>query len=430
MAPRLATGAGLSNLSCVRAVLFLLLGLLATLPASADEEGAHRRMFSAGSILAPGLPSAGMPSASRPSASLPSAGMPSASLPTASRPNASLPSASRPNGALPTASLAIGFTQHYRGAVPHAAFAFAQGPDARAVWAMSSGEATPSEAEAEAMESCTRQLRRLRTPLDASCQLLATDGALRDGATIRVARGGVGPFQRSPFHLHRGPAEAVGVLVWGHGYGGPDEDYRGKPLPGFLTALNEAGFDILRFDRHPGDDALFVSLPRLVRGLPALRALGYRQVVLGGESRGGWQALMAAAERPELVDAVLAVAPAAHGEIQGREGEDHETRADALADFERLLAGIAATPQRLLVAAFEGDAFDPDPAGRAALVAALAARRAAPTLALFPSGPARGHSGARDWRFTRDYGACVLTLLRAPEAAAPRGLRRRSCGGG
>jgi pimeloyl-ACP methyl ester carboxylesterase len=364
----------------VRGALLLLLGLLFAFPATAGDEEAHQRVFSAGSIMPAGLP---------------------------------------------TASLSIGFTQHYRGAVPHAAFAFAQGADGRAVWAMSSGHATPSDAEAEAMDICGQQLRRLRTPLETGCRLLATDGTLHHGATIPVERGSVGPFRRSPFHLHRGAAQAAGVLVWGHGYGGPDEDYRGKPLPGFLTALNEAGFDILRFDRHPGDDSLFISQPRLVRGLPALRAQGYRQVILGGESRGAWQALMAAAERPELVDAVLAAAPAAHGEM-----EENETRADALADFQRLLSGMAATPVRLLVVTFEGDEFDPDPAVRAQLVAGLASQRAAPTLALFPSGPARGHSGARDWRFTRDYGACVLTLLRAPEPAAPRGLRRRSCGGG
>jgi len=370
-------------------LLLLLLGLTASLPASlpalADEEAAHRRVFSAGSILPAGLPSA---------------------------------------------SLAIGFTQHYRGAVPHAAFAYAVGPEGRSVWAMSSGHATPSAAEAEALQSCTRRLPLLRGPEAPACQLLATDGAVRGGATIRIEHGMVGPFRRSPFHLHRGPAQAEGVVVWGHGYGGPGEDFRGTPLPGFLTALNEAGFDILRFDRHPGDDSLFITQPRLARGLPALRALGYRQVVLGGESRGGWQALMAAAERPALVDAVIAAAPAAHGEIPEGEVTEGETRADALADFARKLAGIGPTAARLLVMTFEGDEFDPDPAARAGLVAALAERRDAPTLALWPRGAPRGHSGVRDWRFTRDYGACVLTLLRAPEPAAPRGLRRRSCGGG
>lgn len=371
----------------MRGAIFLLLGVLLALPGSAparadraEDEGAHQRVFSAASILPTGLP---------------------------------------------TASLAIGFTQHYRGAMPHAAFAYAQSADGRAAWAMSSGRTTPSEAEAEALDACAERVRGMRNAVEATCRLLATNGALHDGATIRVERGAIGPFLRSPFHLHRGPADAQGALVWGHGYGGPDTDYRGKPLPGFLSALNEAGYDILRFDRHPGDDSLFLSLPRLLRGLPELRAAGYRRVILGGQSRGGWQAMMAAAERPDLVDAVLATAPAAHGEL-----EPNDTRDDAMADFQRILAGLAPTPVRLLVVTFDGDEFDPDPGARAQFVAEMAARRAAPTLALWPNGPARGHSGARDWRFTRDYGACVLTLLRAPEAAAPRGLRRRSCGGG
>jgi len=365
----------------VRSLLTLLAALLLLPAATAEDEGAHRRVFSAGSILATGLP---------------------------------------------TSSLSIGFTQHYRGAVPHSAFAFAHN-GTRAAWAISSGRATPSEAEAEAMDSCRRQLERMRNPIATPCQLLATDGTLSGGATIRVERGSVGPFTRSSFHLTRGPAQADGVLVWGHGYGGPDADYRNHPLPGFLTALNEAGYDILRFDRHPGDDSLFLSLPRLTRALPELRAMGYRRVILGGESRGGWQALMAATERPDLVDAVLATAPAAHGEV-GKAAD--EARADALEDFQRMLAGIGPTPVRLMVVTFDEDEFDPDPGGRAALVAALAHERAAPTLALWPNGAARGHSGARDWRFTRDYGACILTLLRAPERAAPRGLRRRICGGG
>ena len=369
------------NLSCVRPVFLVLVALLLLPAATAEDEGAHRRVFSAGSILAAGLP---------------------------------------------TASLSIGFTQHSRGAVPHSAFAFAHS-EGRAAWAMSSGHASPSEAEAEAMETCRRQVERMRNPIATPCQLLATDGALTGGATIRVERGSVGPFTRSPFHLTRGPAQADGVVVWGHGYGGPETDYRGHALPGFLTALNEAGYDILRFDRHPGDDALFLSLPRLVRALPELRAMGYRRVILGGQSRGGWQALMAAGERPDLVDAVVATAPAAHGEVD--EAED-ETRAGALEDFQRMLAGLAPTAVRLLVVTFDEDEFDPDPGARAALVATLSRERAAPALALWPEGPAHGHSGARDWRFTRDYGACVLTLLRAPAQAAPRGLRRRSCGGG
>jgi pimeloyl-ACP methyl ester carboxylesterase len=189
--------------------------------------------------------------------------------------------------------------------------------------------------------------------------------------------------------------------------------------------LNDAGWDVLRFDRHPGDDTLPASLARLTGGLPALRAAGYRQVVLAGQSRGGWQAIMAAAESPDLVRAVIATAPAAHGE-SGRPNN----HGAALDDFRRLLAGLPAAAPRLLVALFDGDDYDPDPERRAVVVETLARDRAAPSLVLWPQQEIRGHNAVGDWRFTRLFGGCVLTLVQAPEAAAPRGLRRAPCGGG
>ena len=225
-------------------------------------------------------------------------------------------------------------------------------------------------------------------------------------------------------------------MIWAHGYGGADRDLRRLPSPGFVTILNDAGWDVLRFDRAPGDDALFTTLPRLTEGLAAVRAAGYRKIVLGGQSRGGWQAIMAASARPELVDAVIAMAPAAHGEANRA-----NNLLAGLDDFRRLLAGLPPGP-RLAVALFDGDDFDPDPERRARMVEELSRDRAAPTLALWPQAPGqgaggqpqpqslRGHGAAYDLRFTLLYGACLLTLVQGPEAAAPRGVRRAACGGG
>jgi pimeloyl-ACP methyl ester carboxylesterase len=327
----------------------------------------------------------------------------------------------------PSSNLVAGFTLHYRGAMPHAAFALAhEAATGRSAWAFVGGQPTPEAAAAAALERCRRTLG----PLQAGCRLVARDGALAEGGAgiAPQAAGALGPFRLSPLHLRRGPEAARGVVVWGHGYGGSDRDNRNAPTPGLVSVLNDAGWDVLRFDRHPGDDAITASLPRLVAGLPALRAAGYRQVVLGGQSRGGWQAIMAAAERPELVHAVLATAPAAHGDSQ--RPNNHGA---ALDDFRRLLAGLPARGgPRLLVALFDEDPFDPDPERRAALLEALARERSAPTLALWPQAtpPIRGHNGLAETAFTRLYGACVLTLVQAPEAAAPRGLRRAPCGGG
>jgi hypothetical protein len=135
--------------------------------------------------------------------------------------------------------------------------------------------------------------------------------------------------------------------------------------------------------------------------------------------------VMLAAEQPDAVHAVLAFAPAAHGEAARP-----NNLASAGEDFRRMLAGLPNGGPRLAVTIFAEDPYDPDPAARAAMVAEAAARRGAPTLAVFPEPPIRGHGGVNDWRFTRAFGACLLTLVQAPAAAAPQGVRRSPCGGG
>ncbi len=342
----------------------------------------------------------------------------------------------------PSLSLAATYSLLYRGLVPHAAFAVARDAAGRSAWGYAGGAATPEAAEASALQRCRGSLGGLQ----AECRIILRDleqaggdqagGDQANGTKAALAQGSLGPFRWSPLHLRRGPGVARGVVIWAHGYAGADRDLRNLAAPGFISILNDAGWDVLRFDRAPGDDALFTSLPRLTDGLAAVRAAGYRQTVLGGQSRGGWQAIMAASARPELVDAVIATAPAAHGEA---------SRANnllaGLDDFRRLLAGLPPGP-RLAVALFDGDDFDPDPAKRAAMLESLARDRRAPTLALWPQAPGqgaggqpqpqslRGHGAAYDLRFTLLYGACLLTLVQGPEAAAPRGVRRAACGGG
>jgi pimeloyl-ACP methyl ester carboxylesterase len=320
----------------------------------------------------------------------------------------------------PSLSLAASFGLAYRGMVANTAYALARDAEGRSAWGYVGGAADPAQAEAAALERCRRSLG----PRQAECRLFASNAGRPGGPAVPLAEGSLGPFRWAPMLLRRGPQAARGVVVWGHGYGGPDRDNRTIPTPPFVSLLNDNGWDVLRFDRHPGDDGLYASLPRLVAGLPTLRQAGYRRVLLGGQSRGGWQAIMAASERPDLVDAVIATAPAAHGEWS--RGNNLGAAVD---DFQRLLAGLPDGP-RLAVVLFEGDDYDPDPERRAALLEARARDRHAPTLALWPEPPLRGHTAAADLRFTLTYAGCLLSLVQAPEAAAPRGVRRAACGGG
>lgn len=327
----------------------------------------------------------------------------------------------------PSAGLVTSWTLLYRGFLPNAAFAFTRDPESgRLVWGFSSSAATPAAAVAGAVAGCERQ-RQAALPASPACTAFAENGRILAGgpAPVQPASGTIGPFRLSPLHFRHGPEQARGVLVWGHGYGGMERDQRRAPTPGLAAILNDAGWDVLRFDRNPAEDMIFTTQPRLVAGLAALRAAGYRRIILGGQSRGGWQALLAGAEQPEGVEAVIATAPAAHGE-----SEKPNTLGTALEDFRRLIAGLPAQGPRVLVALFDADPFAPDVDQRAAILAEAALDRPSPLLALWPSNGIQGHGGGSDWRFTRFFGACVLTLVQAPAAGAPRGLRRDPCGGG
>ncbi|TCZ57264.1 alpha/beta hydrolase [Roseicella aquatilis] len=321
----------------------------------------------------------------------------------------------------PSVAAAASFGLAYRGMMPHAAFALARDAGGRSAWGYVGGAPSPEAAASAALARCTRSLGGLQ----AECRLLARDAGLVGGPAVPLAEGGIGPFRWAPMLLRRGPQQARGVLVWSHGYGGPERDHRHGATPPFVSLLNDNGWDVLRFDRHPGDDSLYASLPRLTAGLPALREAGYRRILLGGQSRGGWQSIMAASERPELVEAVIATAPAAHGEASRP-----NNLGAALDDFRRLLAGLPEARPRLAVVLFDGDDYDPDPERRAALAEARAKERVAPSLVLWPGNDVRGHAGGAELRFTLAYAGCLLGLVQAPEAAAPRGLRRAPCGGG
>jgi dienelactone hydrolase len=257
---------------------------------------------------------------------------------------------------------------------------------------------------------------------EAACRILAVDARREGEAAPEAVPLPLDIFRISPLHLRHGPAAARGVVVFGHGYGGSLRDARQAPLPGWLSVFNDAGWDILRHDRDPAEDSLYNTLPRLIRALPRLRAAGYRHVVLAGSSRGAWQALLAAGEA-EGVDAVIALAPANHGD--GRSGIGHLA---ALDDWRRVLASLPAGRVPVAAAFFNTDPFDVDPDRRAAMLVANGASRGVPVLALRPAAPVLGHGGGSHWRFSHDHAACLLRFAEAAAAGASAAARA-ACSG-
>lgn len=218
------------------------------------------------------------------------------------------------------------------------------------------------------------------------------------GLLAGCAAPGVSVFQPSLVYPVSGGARAV---VWLHGGVSPGqfttaEFPDGQPAPEWLGRLAAAGWDVWRFNRVPGSDPLEAGEARLIAGIGELRAAGYSRVIIAGFSRGAFIA-MAALARPDLVEAVVLLSPAAHGPRAVR-------RAAAMADYAARLAA-AKGPMRFALAQFNDDPFDLAPAERGRM-AQEAAQGAGMTF-LHIDRPARptGHMGSFEPEFDATFGA-------------------------
>jgi uncharacterized protein len=111
--------------------------------------------------------------------------------------------------------------------------------------------------------------------------------------------------------LHRAEKPADAGLVLTHGAGG---NCQMPLLVAAATAFAEAGYDVLRCDLPfrqrrpngpPSPSGAAADREGLRQAVAALRALGPQQITLGGQSYGGRQATVLAAEQPDLAAALL-----------------------------------------------------------------------------------------------------------------------------
>jgi pimeloyl-ACP methyl ester carboxylesterase len=197
---------------------------------------------------------------------------------------------------------------------------------------------------------------------------------------------------------------ARGAYVWAHGRAAGGQDSRGSQPQPHVRTFNNAGWDVLRFDRDPAVDETETAAAWLRGALRTLRAQGYTRVVVGGQSRGAWNALQVLDE-PGLVDGVVAVAPAAHGP------KGSPAWAWAVQELRQVLDRVRNPAARVVVATFAGDEYDPDPEARARLFRALAAPRVAGLLFLDRPAGLAGHGSGSESAFTQRYGACMLGFV-------------------
>ena len=170
------------------------------------------------------------------------------------------------------------------------------------------------------------------------------DSPARGGGTDRA---GPGAKRGEPVGAER----AEGAVIWSHG-----RSYRTEssldPTPDYIGAFRAASWDTFRLNRPRIADTLSGSDAALAVEAEALKRLGYRRVVLAGQSFGAFISLIAAG-RSGAVDAVIGTAPAAYGSAQSNPmgyGLNAARLYDVLGAVRRA---------RVALFFFEGDLFEP-----------------------------------------------------------------------
>ncbi|WP_135470472.1 alpha/beta fold hydrolase [Crenalkalicoccus roseus] len=281
-------------------------------------------------------------------------------------------------------------------------------------WGWAAALESPAATEARALEIC-------RHWGGVDCRLYARDldvvwpgleSAAPRPAEIPLAGGPGWNLVPDARFLWQGPREAKGAYLWAHGRAAGGQDSRGTQPQPHVRVFNNAGYDVLRFDRAPETDETDAAAEWMREALRSLRAQGYQRVVVGGQSRGAWNALQALAA-PGLADGVVAVAPAAHG------ATGSPAWAWALDDLRRVVASARSPETRVVVVNFARDEFDPDPERRAGIFRALTAPRVGALLFLDRPPEVSGHGGGADSRFVQRYGTCLLDFVEGRARACP-----------
>ncbi len=199
--------------------------------------------------------------------------------------------------------------------------------------------------------------------------------------------------------LWRGPDAATGVYVWAHG---TSTDPLGLQPPPHVRVFNNAGYDVVRFDRVPNADDVIRAEGWLRHGLGAMRQAGWRRVIAGGHSRGGWNCLQMA-KFPGLADALIAESPAAQGVASGFYLSSQTD------DVRQIVDDVPPTRSKLAFIQFRDDPYIGSAESRLSLVESLRPRLGGLLVIDRPAGFS-GHFAARQLGFAERFGAALLSF--------------------
>lgn len=207
-----------------------------------------------------------------------------------------------------------------------------------------------------------------------------------------------------------GPERAQGIVIWNHGISGTNPSWRAQAPPAFRL-LQARGWDVIMLKRHhlaetiPGGP-LIRSVERTLQEAAGQRRLGYRKVVLAGQSFGGYVTLEAIDTSPDIF-AAIALAPGVRS--SGADGRFDPTAIEQI--LQRARVGRLA-----LVFPMNDTLFGTNTRGERAQP--ILARREFPYLLIGETSGIAGHGGGATGRFALRYGMCLAEFLAAPTLPA------------
>lgn len=288
--------------------------------------------------------------------------------------------------------------------------AFVVGADGKANWQAGASGPTPAGAIAAAMKRCEQ-----RGPQ--TCTLHVVNNytvTYQDWRQLVPARAvdapDIGRLRPQPYWSMRGPQLATGLIVWSHGYmaGKNATDSAPQSWVGRFTRL---GYDLYRFDREWISDWAS-DATALATAVGKARELGYRRVVLAGQSAGAWVSL-AAAMRGAKVDGVISIAAAHHGTV-----DKMRDTTRARSEWQQVIKGLKPGPA-IVVVNFADDAYDVG--GR--MADAKAAFTASGVTGLMIDDPDgfKGHGAGGESAFARKFGPCIVAFVETRKKQPPCG---------
>ena len=197
------------------------------------------------------------------------------------------------------------------------------------------------------------------------------------------------------FYHKQGPARAKGVIIWspGSGSGQSHPKAKGGSMPHVLDWLYGKGWAVYYMQRT-GSKA-FSARPQhanaLKNAVAGLRAAGYRNIVLAGQSSGGTYSMIAAKENLGLHAMILTGSGPSSGPLS----------------FDRALRDALAG--RFIVMHFAKDRTIGQ-RNRTKVEAALASK-GIPYMNIHEPGGIEGHSGSYLSTFSKRFGDCLLRFI-------------------